>query len=135
MSALLPATSAAATLAGTLTVASEQTDFSGLGDGASSSRLGGFVSDLYYQRHADLHYGVTDRGPGGGLVSYVPRIQQFTLGVDAGSGGLADFHLQKTILLKNSDGTARFDGLAPDLLHLALLAVSGRRLRGPRRSR
>jgi hypothetical protein len=56
------------------------------GTGANQNRLGGFFSDLFYDRNANVYYGLPDRGPGGGVISYETRVQKFSLDVDPVSG-------------------------------------------------
>jgi hypothetical protein len=110
--AAAPAT--AATLVSQLTIANG-TDLSGL-QGTGQNRLGGFGSDLVYNATDGLFYGMSDRGPGGGVLSYAPRIQAFSLDVDANTGALGAFTLQKTVIFTQADGTT-FNGLNPQLLN------------------
>lgn len=91
------------------------TDLSGLA-GTGQNRLGGFGSDLVYNAADGLFYGMSDRGPGGGVLSYAPRIQAFSLDVDANSGALGAFTLKKTVIFTQADGTT-FNGLNPQLLN------------------
>lgn len=90
-------------------------DLSGL-PGPNGSRLS-FGSDLFYDAHRDVYYGLADRGPGGGVISYETRVQQFKLNVDATTGAISHFQLKKTILFKTADGSASFNGLNPLLLN------------------
>jgi hypothetical protein len=62
-----------------------------------------------------LYYGLADRGPGGGVIPYQTRIQQFSLDVNEGTGAISNFVLKKTILL-TKDGKP-FNGLNPKLLN------------------
>lgn len=114
MSAALAAPATAATLVSQLTVANG-TDLSGLA-GTGQNRLGGFGSDLVYNATDGLFYGMSDRGPGGGVLSYAPRIQAFSLGVDSTTGALGAFTLQKTVIFTQADGTT-YNGLNPQLLN------------------
>ncbi|MDF5730321.1 MAG: esterase-like activity of phytase family protein [Rhizonema sp. PD38] len=100
-----------------ITVAGETTDLSPLNGNSSNAninRLGGFGSDFYYDRDRNVYYGVADRGPGGGTISYNTRVQKFSLDVDPDSGKISNFKLLKTILFKQSDGT-NFNGFSPEL--------------------
>src|SRR4029078_11713876 len=94
--------------------------------GANFNRLGGFGSDLYYDRYRDEYYGLVDRGPGGGFVPYDTRVQRFKLNVDPASGSISNFQLQATIPFKTADGSANFDGANSFLLYgdMSTLGVS-----------
>ena len=43
--------------------------------------------------------GLVDRGPGGGVIPYQTRVQQFSLNVNQSTGAISNFVLQNTILL------------------------------------
>ncbi len=108
------ATAAAATsLVDVLLVPSEATDLSPPSSNPADNRLGGFISDLAYDRTTDSFFGVTDRGPGGGFNAFAPKIQQFRLDIDPTTGAASNFRLQQTILFKTADGSATFDGRTP----------------------
>ncbi|MBX9584556.1 MAG: esterase-like activity of phytase family protein [Gemmataceae bacterium] len=92
------------------------TDLS-VGSGPNQNRLGGQFSDLYYDRANNVYYGLPDRGPGGGLVPYETRVQQFTLDVNPTTGAIGNFKLTRTIKFKTADGSAAFNGLNPRLLN------------------
>src|SRR5262249_18469159 len=85
--------------------------------GANFNRLGGFFSDLYYDRQNGALYGLADRGPGGGVLPYETRVQKFKVNVDNKAGAISNFRLQATILFRTSDGSQPFNGLNPDLLN------------------
>lgn len=85
-----------------------------LGSGANVNRLGMF-SDLYYHQAGGVFYGLSDRGPGGGVISYGTRVQQFRLDVTPTSGEISNFSVTKTILFQGSGGQ-QFNGLNPALL-------------------
>ncbi|MFN6572231.1 esterase-like activity of phytase family protein [Dendronalium sp. ChiSLP03b] len=76
--------------------------------GANINRLG-FLSDLYYDRYNNVYYGLADRGPGGGVISYNTRVQKFSLDVDPNSGAIGNFKILDTILF-TQDGQ-NFNGL------------------------
>ena len=116
-----------AVLGGAVAVGAARADYAGRvlvpGDAADlgvgkgpPDRLGGFFSDLFYDRHADLYYGLADRGPGGGLIPYATRVQQFSLTVDPDTGSVSGFKLLKTIPFRTADGAAAFTGLKPELV-------------------
>ena len=103
----------AATLADVSEVAGEATDFSGLGDVAPFDRLGGFGSDLYFDRFRGDYYGLVDAGSAVPAFPYATRVQRFTLEVDPATGELGNFALQATIPFKTADGSAHFVGTGP----------------------
>jgi hypothetical protein len=107
----------AASLVGSLEISGSETDLSTFGSGATLNRLGGFGSDLYYDRYRDEYYGVADRGPSGWFGSFETRMQRFKLEVDPATGQLANFVLQATIPFKTADGSASFDGANPSSLN------------------
>lgn len=99
------------------TVAGGLSDFSGLTGGlATDNRLGAFGSDLFYDASTETFYGIADRGPGGGVLDYTPRIQGFRLNVDSNSGAIQGFQLVSTTLLRKNDGQY-FNGKNPGLLN------------------
>jgi hypothetical protein len=98
-----------------LTIPGETTDLSQTEiSGANINRLG-FISDLYYDRYNNLYYGVGDRGPGGGVISYNTRVQKFSLDVDPNTGAISNFQLLDTILFTQNG--ANFNGLNPTILN------------------
>lgn len=82
--------------------------------GANVNRLG-FLSDLYYDRDNNVYYGLADRGPGGGVISYNTRVEKFSLDVDRNSGAISNFKILDTILF-TQDGQ-NFNGLNPKQLN------------------
>jgi len=90
---------------------------SGYGTGVNGSRFGGFGSDLVYDSATQTYYGMTDRGPGGGLLNYAPRIQAFTLATNSATGFTSSLSLTKTIVFTQKDGKTPFNGLNPTLLN------------------
>lgn len=80
------------------------------GNSVNDGRLGMF-SDLYYDRNANEWWGLSDRGPGGGTLSYDTRVQRFTINVNPVSGAISNFQVAQTI--KFTDGGVAFNGLAP----------------------
>lgn len=80
------------------------------GSSVNNGRLG-YFSDLYYDPNRNEWWGLSDRGPGGGTLSYETRVQRFTLGVDMNTGAISNFQVAQTI--KFSNGTNAMNGLAP----------------------
>lgn len=114
--AAYPKAVGAVTLVNELTIPGESKDLAPAtgGSGANINRLGGFGSDLFYDRYNNVYYGVADRGPGGGTIGYDTRVQKFSLNVDLNTGAIGSFKLLDTILFKQPDGT-NFNGLSPEL--------------------
>jgi hypothetical protein len=89
----------------------------GFGAGANEGRLG-FFSDLYYDPNSGSFWGLSDRGPGGGTISYDTRVQRFTLSVDPATGAIGGFAVAETVKFR-SDGSipgvpaGTLNGLAP----------------------
>lgn len=79
--------------------------------GTDFDRRLGFFSDLYYDAARNEYWGVSDRGPGGGVLAYNTRVQRFTLDVDRATGRVGNFQVAQTIFF-TSDG-ATLNGLAP----------------------
>jgi hypothetical protein len=114
--ALLSTAAQAATYVNNLQVANG-VDLSGLGAGVNTNRLGGFGSDLVYDASSGTYWGMSDRGPGGGVISYAPRLHQFSLTTNASTGAITNFNLLSTVLFKQADGVSNFNGLNPLLLN------------------
>jgi len=114
LAAVLDAESA--TLVNNIVIPGDAIDLAPGPNSANKNRLGGFGSDLYYDRISNTYFGIPDRGPGGGLLSYDTRVQEFTLNVDPTTGAIGGFTLKRTIIFKDTDGTP-FNGLNPQLLN------------------
>src|SRR6188768_2044778 len=71
----------------------------------------GYFSDIYYNPSANEWWGLSDRGPGGGFLSYDTRVQRFTLAVDPNTGAISNFSIVDTVVF--ADGVDAFNGLAP----------------------
>lgn len=106
------------TFVNSISIPGNATDLSSApnGNSANTNRLGGFGSDLYYDRDNQVFYGVVDRGPGGGTIPYNTRVDKFTVDIDSNSGGISNFKLLSTILFTDQAGK-NFDGLDPLLLN------------------
>ena len=99
-----------------LTIPGESTDlYPFKGNSANVNRLGGFFSDLYYDRYRNVYYGLADRGPGGGVISYNTRVQKFSLDLDPKTGAIRKFRLLDTIVFTLSANN--YNGLNPRLLN------------------
>lgn len=83
----------------------------------NQGRLGGFTSSLHYDASRNVYYGLTDRGPGGGVFSFETRYQEFTLDVDSTTGAISNFRLLETVPFRTADGSAAFNGLSPKRLN------------------
>lgn len=112
----LAAPASAVTYVNQIAISGSAIDFGLLGSGPNFNRLGGFGSDLVYDAATNQFYGLTDRGPGGGLIDYAPRIQSFGLSFDYNTGAISNFTLNATTILRNGSGNA-FSGLNPFLLN------------------
>jgi hypothetical protein len=89
-----------------IVIPGDATDLSGQPNGVNGNRLGGFFSDLYYDRSNNVYYGLSDRGPGGGTIAYDTRVQKFTLDVNPNTGAISNFNLIQTILFTNPNQTS-----------------------------
>jgi hypothetical protein len=115
-SVAVAAPASAVTYINQIAISGSATDFGLLGSGPNLNRLGGFGSDLVYDAATNQFYGLTDRGPGGGLIDYAPRIQSFGLNFDYNTGAISNFSLNATTILRDGSGSA-FSGLNPFLLN------------------
>ncbi|MEA5510540.1 esterase-like activity of phytase family protein [Crocosphaera sp. UHCC 0190] len=102
-------------LVNTIVIPGNATDLSGQPNSPNGNRLGGFFSDLYYDKANNVYYGLSDRGPGGGTIAYDTRVQKFTLDVDLNTGAISNFNLLDTILFTQNG--QNFDGLNPRVLN------------------
>ncbi len=80
------------------------------GTAVNNGRVG-FFSDIYYDTHRNEWWGLSDRGPGGGTLSYETRVQRFTLDVDLNSGAISNFQIAETVKFSNLG--AAMNGIAP----------------------
>jgi hypothetical protein len=86
-----------------------------IGSTANERRLG-YFSDLYYDPNRGEWWGLSDRGPGGGLIAYDTRVQQFRLNVNPVNGRITNFKVEQTVKFTDGAGNA-FTGLNPLLLN------------------
>jgi hypothetical protein len=111
-STLLATTASAAIVyTGGVTIAGDATDLSGMDPAFGGNRLS-VGSDLFYDKASNSYWGITDRGPGGGLIDFAPRVHNFGLDI-AADGSVGGYTLLKTVVFKK-DG-APFTGLNPRL--------------------
>jgi hypothetical protein len=82
--------------------------------GGAGVNRNGFFSDIFYDSKTGDWYALSDRGPGGGLLSYDTRVQKFTLTYDA-DGAISGYKIVKTIPFRY--GIAPFNGLNPSLFN------------------
>ena len=85
-----------------------------LSTGSAVERRVGFFSDIYYDPNRKEWWGVSDRGPGGGLLSYETRAQRFTIDI-AANGAISNFNIAQTVKFQESTSTGNvpFNGIAP----------------------
>lgn len=102
--------------AGTLTASTYVNDLAlsgsatDLSTGSDADRRIGYFSDIHYDPVRREWWGLSDRGPGGGLLNYETRVQRFTVEVGAG-GAISNFRVLETV--KFSEGGQALNGLAP----------------------
>jgi hypothetical protein len=110
---LSTAVSAAATVTytGQAVFAGDATDLSGIPAAFAGNRLS-IGSDLWYDSRTNSYWGNTDRGPGGGVVDFAPRVHNFRLGINP-DGSTSGYVLLRTVVFKK-DGQP-FTGLNPRL--------------------
>lgn len=82
-----------------------------LSSGTATERRIGYFSDIYYDSSRNQWWGLSDRGPGGGLLSYDTRVQRFEVDISA-TGSISNFRVAETI--KFMQGGQSFNGLAPN---------------------
>lgn len=121
MNAKLHALAAAALLAATSLAQAAPSFVNGLAlDGAMLDLSGGtsinngrvgYFSDIYYDTNRKEWWGLSDRGPGGGTMSYDTRVQRFTLDVNQNTGAISNFKIVETVVFKS--GMSSLNGLAP----------------------
>ena len=82
------------------------------GTAVNDGRLG-FFSDIYYDPRRDEWWALSDRGPGGGTLTYEVRVHRFKLDVNRRSGEIGNFQVLATRMLRR--GGEALQGLAPRL--------------------
>jgi hypothetical protein len=110
IAALTPPVHAEPVLAGALVIEGSRLDTSG-GSLVNDGRLG-FFSDLYYDARRDEWWALSDRGPGGGTLTYETRVHKFKIDVDPASGAISNFQVLQTLIFRK--GGSPLDGFAPE---------------------
>ena len=82
-----------------------------LSSGTQAERRLGYFSDIYYDPARKQWWGLSDRGPGGGVLPYDTRVQRFEVDISA-LGAISNFRVVQTV--KFMQGTQPFNGLAPN---------------------
>ncbi len=82
-----------------------------LSSGSAAERRLGYFSDIYYDANRNEWWGLSDRGPGGGLLNYETRVQRFTLDI-AANGAISNFQVAASVVFNNNG--AAMNGLAPN---------------------
>ena len=82
-----------------------------LSTGTAADRRLGYFSDIYYDATRKEWWGLSDRGPGGGLLQYETRVQRFEVDISA-TGSISNFRVVETV--KFMRGTQPFNGIAPN---------------------
>ena len=67
-----------------------------LSTGTAADRRLGYFSDIYYDATRKEWWGLSDRGPGGGLLNYETRVQRFEIDISA-TGSISNFRVVETI--------------------------------------
>src|SRR5262245_66414644 len=76
-----------------------------LQDKAAESKFRvGYFSDLYYDPNRNEWWGLSDRGPGGGVLPYGTRAQRFTLDIHPVTGTIATFQIVATVEFQHKRG-------------------------------
>jgi len=86
-------------------------DLSG-GTNANNGRIG-YFSDIHYDAKRKHWWGLSDRGPGGGVLDYETRVQRFKLDIDKNTGAIGGFKVLQTVIFRDEMGNA-LNGLAPN---------------------
>jgi hypothetical protein len=84
-----------------------------LNDRAGGERFRvGYFSDMYYDPNRNEWWALSDRGPGGGVLSYGTRVQRFAVDIHPITGAISRFRILATVLLRNKLGEP-LDGISP----------------------
>ena len=90
--------------------------------GANGGRFG-FFSDIYYDPTLNQWWALSDRGPGGGLITYDTRLSRFAINVHPITGAISQFRVIKTIKFTDPDNLLA--GPGPALNGLNPLDLNG----------
>jgi hypothetical protein len=80
--------------------------------GANGGRFG-FFSDIYYEPNRNEWWALSDRGPGGGLITYATRLSRFTIDINHVTGKISNFRIRETITFTDPNGLLL--GAGPEL--------------------
>ena len=80
-----------------------------LSSGTETERRLGYFSDIYYDPARKQWWGLSDRGPGGGVLQYDTRVQRFEVDISA-TGAISNFRVVQTV--KFMRGAQPFNGFA-----------------------
>jgi hypothetical protein len=72
----------------------------------------GYFSDIYYDPNRKEWWGLSDRGPGGGTLTYDTRVQRFDVDIDETTGAISNFKILQTVIFKDKSGNP-MNGIAP----------------------
>jgi hypothetical protein len=84
--------------------------------GTGVDRRLGMFSDIYYDRNTGDWWGLSDRGPGGGVLPYATRVERFSINIDPVSGQISNFQVLQTVSF-SAAGQA-LNGIAPSTLNV-----------------
>ena len=93
-----------------IAIPGQQLDLSGTS--VNDGRVG-FFSDIYFDPNRGDWWGLSDRGPGGGFLSYATRVQRFTFGYDGTTGAITPGSFQILETVKFTNATGALNGSAP----------------------
>lgn len=82
-----------------------------LSSGSATDRRLGYFSDIYYDPSRNQWWGLSDRGPGGGILQYDTRVQRFEVDISP-TGSISNFRVVQTV--KFMRGALPFNGIAPN---------------------
>ena len=85
------------------------------GKAADSGLRVGYFSDIYYDPNRNEWWGLSDRGPGGGVLHYGTWVQRFNIDIDPVSGAISNFKIVESIHFKNKAGED-LDGIFPSVV-------------------
>ncbi len=91
-----------------ITISGAMTDLS---SGTIFDQRLGMFSDLYYDPNHNDWWGLSDRGPGGGVLPYETRLQRFTIDINMSTGQVSNFQVAQTIKFMSAGSS--MNGLAP----------------------
>jgi hypothetical protein len=83
----------------TIVIPGNSTDLYPLNGGTGGANINrfSFGSDLFYDYRTGFFYGLADRGPGGGTISYNTRVHKLSIAIDPNTGAASNFKIEQTI--------------------------------------